>query len=152
MSQHALEQRDAKVPANVLVLDDDANILSAFEKFFQQEHCTMIGATTPAEAKRALEEHSVELLITDVRLQWRSGVTFFLEAKEMYPDLCIIVITGYSESISEQEVLALGADYFFLKPLDLAQLRTAVHHCLQRRGKPSTPRSPHPRYHRESDR
>ena len=111
----------------------------------------MIAATTPEEAMRVLVEDPVELLITDIRLQWRSGVTFLLKAKAMYPRLPIIVITGYSEAISEPEVKALGADYFFLKPLDLEMLRTAVHHCLQKKRNASTPRPSHPRYHREDN-
>lgn len=137
--------------AKILVLDDDVNILSAFENFFRQEHCTMIAATTPEDAMRSLQEQPIDLLITDVRLKWRSGVTFFLNAKATFPQLPVIVITGYHESISEQELKGMGADYFLLKPLDLEKLRSAVHHCLQKQKPPSTSRLSHPRFRREED-
>jgi DNA-binding NtrC family response regulator len=139
------------VQAKILVLDDDVNILSAFENFFRQERCTMIAATTPEDAMRSLQEQPIDLLITDVRLKWRSGVTFFLNAKATFPHLPVIVITGYQESISEQELKDMGADYFLLKPLDLEKLRSAVHHCLQKHKPPSTSRQSHPRFHREED-
>ena len=44
--------------------------------------------------------------------------------------LTIIVITGYPDLINEKDVKAYGADYFFLKPLELDKLREAVRKCL----------------------
>ena len=42
-------------------------------------------------------------------------------------------MTGYPESVSEQEILSLGADYFLVKPLDLEQLRKAIRLCLNKK-------------------
>jgi DNA-binding NtrC family response regulator len=114
----------------VLVLDDDANILSAFSDFFKKEQCIMIAASSAEEAMKKLEEVKVDLLITDIRLKGRSGVTFFLNAKILYPLLSTIIMTGYPESVDEQEILSLGADCFLVKPLDLEKLRKAVRICL----------------------
>lgn len=110
----------------VLVVDDDANILFAFEDFFKAEHCTMIAATCAEEALKKIEQHHIDLLITDVRLKFQSGVTFLLHVKLNHPKLPVIVITGYPELITEQEIKSYGADYLFLKPLDLEKLRAAV--------------------------
>jgi two-component system response regulator HydG len=139
------------VHAKILVLDDDVNILAAFEKFFRQEHSSMIAATTPGEALRALEEQSIDLLITDVRLNSQSGVTFFLKAKALYPQLPVIVITGYHESVSEQDLHAMGVNYLLLKPLDLEKLRAAVHHCLGMRTSRSKSKPSQPRFQKEGD-
>ncbi len=137
--------------AKILVLDDDLNILSAFENFFRQEHLAMIAATTPEDALQALQKQAIDVLITDVRLNWKSGVTFFLNAKASYPHLPVIVITGYLESISEQELRAMGVDHFLLKPIDLEKLRSAVHDCLRKRKPPTNSKSTLPRFHREGD-
>lgn len=135
----------------ILVLDDDVNILSAFENFFRQEHFTMIAAVTPEEAMQALQTQSVDLLITDVRLNWQSGVTFFLNAKASHPYLPVIVITGYHESVSEQELRAMGVDHFLLKPLDLEKLRSAIYDCLGKRKPPSNSKPSQPRFHKEGE-
>jgi two-component system, NtrC family, response regulator HydG len=137
--------------AKILVLDDDVNILSAFEKFFRQEHLTMVAAASTEAAMQALQKQSIDLLITDVRLNWESGVTFFLKAKASYPQLPVIVITGYHESISEQELRAMGVDHFLLKPLDLEKLRSAVHDCLGKRTPPSNAKPSQPRFHKEGE-
>ena len=114
----------------VLVLDDDSNILSAFSDFLKKEQCIMIAASSSEEALRKLEERRIDLLITDIRLSAQSGVTFFLNAKALYPSLPTIIMTGYPEFVNEQEILSLGADCFLLKPLDLEKLRKAVRLCL----------------------
>ena len=137
--------------AKILVLDDDVNILSAFENFFRQERLNMVAATTTEDAMQALRKQSIDLLITDVRLNWQSGVTFFLKAKASYPHLPVIVITGYHESISEQELRAMGVDHFLLKPLDLDKLRSAVHDCLGKRNPPTNTKPSQPRFHKEGE-
>ncbi len=114
----------------VLVVDDDQNILSAFEDFLRKEHCSMIAASNAEEALKKIEGEHVDLLITDIRLKHRSGVTLFMHVKGERPDLPVIVITGYPDLISEKDLKVYGAEYFFLKPLELGKLREAVRKCL----------------------
>lgn len=114
----------------VMVVDDDENILSAFEDFLKTERCTMIAATSAEDALETIERCQVDLLITDVRLKFQSGVTLFLQVKANYPNLPVIVITGYPDLITEKEVKSYGAEYVFLKPLELGKLREAVRSCL----------------------
>ena len=99
----------------VLVVDDDQNILSAFEDFLRKEHCSMIAASNAEEALKKIEQEDVDLLITDIRLKHQSGVTFFMHVKGMRPKLPVIVITGYPDLISEKDLKVYGAEYFFLK-------------------------------------
>ncbi len=115
----------------VLVVDDDPNILSAFDDFLRREHCDMIAATSAEEAVEKIRGSEIDLLITDIRLRHQSGVTLFMEAKAIRPRLPVIVITGYPDLISEKDLKAFGADYFFLKPLELNKLREAVRRCLR---------------------
>ena len=114
----------------VLVLDDEENILSAFKDFLEKEHCEMIAASNAEEAADILERKRIRLLITDIRLGGMSGVTFFIEAKRLHPKLPVIVITGYPDVVTEEQIKTYGADYFFLKPLDLDKLRHAIKECI----------------------
>ena len=114
----------------VLVVDDDENILSAFRDFLKTEGCTMLAAKSTEEAAKQIEQSRVNLLITDIRLKGQSGVTFFMRMKGIQPDLPVIVITGFPDLITEEDLKAYGASYFFLKQLDLNKLREAVRKCL----------------------
>lgn len=114
----------------VLVVDDEENILSAFKDFLKKEHCEMVAASNAEEGLMVPEKQHMNLLITDIRLKGTSGVTFFMEAKRIHPKLPVIVITGYPDLITEEAIKEYGADFFFLKPLDLEKLRYAIRKCL----------------------
>lgn len=114
-----------------LVVDDDSNILSAFEDFFRKEHCAMLSASGAEEALRALAGAEVNLVITDIEMPWESGVDLCKKLKASRPNLPVIVITGYPNLIPEADARRAGADYYFLKPLELDQLREAVRKCLR---------------------
>ena len=114
----------------VLIVDDDLNILSAFEGFLKTEHCTTIACTSADEALQTLESLQVQLVITDVRLKYKSGATLLIRIRQLYPLLPVIVITGHPYLITEKDIRRYGADYYFLKPLELHLLREAVRKCL----------------------
>ena len=114
----------------VLVVDDDENIRAAFSDLLKTEECSMIPAASVEEATAKLIHHHVDLVITDVRLKGQSGATLLLQLKARQPDLPIIVITGYPNSISEHDAKVFGAQYFFVKPLELTTMREAIRSCL----------------------
>jgi DNA-binding response OmpR family regulator len=114
-----------------LVVDDDANILSAFEDFFRKEHCAMLSASSAEEALRALAGVEVNLVITDIKLPGETGVALCRKLKQTRPRLPVIVITGYPNLVPEEDARRAGADFYFLKPLELDQLRGAVRKCLR---------------------
>ena len=124
----------------VLVVDDDVNILSAFEEFFKKENCEMVATSTAEQALKLIEDENFDLLISDIRLKSNSGVTLFLNARILKPHLPVIVITGYPDSIDEPTLKSIGADFFLLKPLELDKLRSAVRTCLQKRDFDNTDR------------
>jgi len=116
----------------VLVVDDDENIVSAFREFLAKEQCTVLSTSAAEEALSLLSRTTVSLVITDVRMRWQSGVTLLMRIKQLSPVLPVIVITGHPNLISEEDLRHFGAEYVFVKPLELDQIRNAVRKCLNR--------------------
>ena len=114
----------------ILVVDDDANILSAFRDYLRMKNCRMVGVSDAELALNAILRRGFDLIITDIRLNFQSGVTFLLRAKATRPDLPVIVITGYPDIASNDELRMYGASHILLKPLELDQLNKAVDSCL----------------------
>ena len=90
----------------------------------------MTAASASSEALSKIEAEKFDLLITDLRLDLESGVTFLIHAKRLQPNTPIIVITGYPDTAGEAELKACGADYMLLKPLELKELQRVVRSCL----------------------
>lgn len=95
----------------------------------------MVAVSSPQEALFLLGKQQYDLLITDLRLNYESGVTFIIHAKKIRPTIPLIVITGYPDTISEEELKSYGADYLLFKPLELKDLQHAVRSCLKRNQK-----------------
>ena len=91
----------------------------------------MIAAPTPREALVRLENEKFDLLITDLRLNLESGVTFIIHARRLQTKTPIIVITGYPDTASESELKSYGVERVLLKPLELKELQDAVRHSLR---------------------
>jgi DNA-binding NtrC family response regulator len=116
----------------VLVADDDESIIFAFKEFFRKEHWTMMAASNAEDALTIIADRPLDLLITDVLMKAQSGVTLMLKARHSHPGLPVIVITGHPDAISEADIRLYGADFVFVKPLDLVSLREAINDCLHR--------------------
>ena len=114
----------------IVVVDKDENIVSAFRGFLAREGVCMVPSPSAAAASAMLETRTADLLIIDIGIPVDLGLNFVRDVRRKHPSLPIIAITGYTESVSEREVKALGASFFFAKPLDLDRLRDAVRRSL----------------------
>ena len=61
------------------------------------------GAATYDAAKRLLAASSFDLLISDVRLRGFNGLTLVMKCRADYPDMAVIIISGYDEPLIDLE-------------------------------------------------
>ncbi len=119
----------------VLVVDNDENILSAFEEYLIKKNCNMIGAPTTEVGLKKMKQQNFDLLIADVSVASKLETDFIMEAKKLQSNIRIIAITSYSDKIRESNMKINGADYLFIKPLELKKLNKAVDYCLKQNQK-----------------
>ncbi len=115
----------------ILVVDKDENILSAFGDYMRKKKYTMIGVDNVKTGLNEIRKQSFHLLITDVRVNSEFSAGFISQAKKMRDNLKIIAITSYPDRVTESDLKADGADYLFIKPLELNKLDKAIDICLQ---------------------
>jgi DNA-binding response OmpR family regulator len=99
--------------ANVLIVDDDAAVVSMLTDVLESAGYRTIGAATFEEGKRLLAEQAPAVLITDVRLGMFNGLQLALLRP---PGTAVIVISGYLDRTLEAETRRLGGVYL-LKPV-----------------------------------
>ena len=113
----------------VLIVDDEAAILLALKKLLQSPEIEIDTVITLRDAKSLLEEHDYEVVITDLRLTGvldEEGLEILQYIKEHKPDTKVILVTGYGNSELKKRAYALGADYYFEKPVSTEILRDAL--------------------------
>jgi DNA-binding response OmpR family regulator len=85
------------------------------------------------EAVRRLEQRRYDLLILDLRILRGSGVAVLQQARALYPDLPVIVVTAYTAAEDVMHALALGVDALLYKPFDIDTLLNTVRTLLRQR-------------------
>ena len=85
------------------------------------------------EAVRRLEQRRYDLLILDLRILRGSGVAVLQQARALYPDLPVIVVTAYTAAEDVAQALALGVDALLYKPFDIDTLLNTVRTLLRQR-------------------
>ncbi|MCX7926257.1 MAG: response regulator [Fimbriimonadales bacterium] len=93
-------------------------------------------AQSEDEAIRRLQERHYDLMILDLRLQGGSGITVLQQARRLYPDLPVVLVTAYAITDEVQAALAWGIDALLYKPFDIDTLLATVRALLHRRLRP----------------
>ena len=120
-----------KLPYRILVLDDDPNTLSGIVEMLRDADYQVTGAATYDTARRLLGIADYDLFITDVRLRGFNGLNLVRQGVHEWPDMGIIIMTGFDESMMEIEAGRYGAT-FLRKPIAPGSLLSTVSDCLAR--------------------
>jgi DNA-binding response OmpR family regulator len=118
-----------KLPYQILVLDDDENALSGIVELLREADYGVTGATTYDAAKRLLTAASFDLFITDVRLRGFNGLNLVMKCRSEYPDMAVIIVSGYDEPLMELEASRYQA-VFVSKPIRAESFLETVAVCL----------------------
>lgn len=113
----------------VLIVDDEKMIRMGIKKVIQWENLRIGQVFTAASARDALEllkEHKPEILITDIRMSEMTGLELIEAAKEIKPEIRVLVLTGYDSFEYARQSLRLKVQDFFLKPVDETDLSKAI--------------------------
>jgi DNA-binding NtrC family response regulator len=80
-------------------------------------------AATTEEALEILEQHPVDIVITDLRVPQMGGLELLKHIREVYPQTAVMVLTQYGTIESAVEATRMGAADYVTKPLHVPELR-----------------------------
>jgi CheY-like chemotaxis protein len=118
----------------VLLAEDEPGILFTFSAILRQQGYQVGTARTYAEAQERMVAHRYDAMIADLNME-RVGLGLELarQAKELDPPPAVVIYTGYPTLDQLRAALALRVDYLALKPVDLEEIKTALHRLVTRR-------------------
>ena len=105
----------------MLVVDDDLSLLEALERGLSDGGIDVVAHTTFEGARNALRAEPFDALLTDVRLGAFNGIQLAVVARDTYPDMQIIVFSGFDDPVLRGEAEHIGATYL-VKPVTAADL------------------------------
>lgn len=121
-----------RVKKNILVIEDDADVLSMIMKHLKYLGYTVITATDGMEGLKQLESGHYDLVITDIVMPYVSGLGVVTALKEKDSSIPVIAITGYGKE-PESAALEKKADVVLSKPVKMSVLKGHISRLLELR-------------------
>ena len=112
----------------VLIVDDELPALRYVQNIiekFTPDYQAVSSCTSGEQALAYLQNHPVDLVITDISMHGMSGIELAQAARELLPDIHILIISGYGEFEYAQGAIQAGVDDYILKPVSISKM-TAV--------------------------
>jgi response regulator RpfG family c-di-GMP phosphodiesterase len=120
-------------PATLLFVDDEPSILSALRRLFRPEGYRILVAEGGTSGLAILEQETVDLIISDMRMPEMDGATFLRQARARRPETIRILLTGYADVTSTIAAINEGEIYRYIsKPWDDAEIIKVVREALER--------------------
>ncbi len=117
----------------ILLVDDEANVLSALRRLFQTQYHVLI-ASGGGEGLKVLAGEPVDLVIADMRMPGMSGPEFLAKVAEGWPEVIRILLTGHSDLASTVAAINHGHIYKYVnKPWRDDELCLTVQRAIELR-------------------
>jgi len=110
----------------VLVVDDEAVLRVLLERILEKEGYEVFTAESVQVALEILESTEIEVVISDINMPDTDGLELLNKIKKDYPNICVIMMTGYSDAFSVKDVLMLGADDYVTKPFKSMEISMII--------------------------
>ncbi len=111
---------------SILLVDDEIISLQNIGHYLRQKGYTVTVAASGSEALSLIDHKVFDLVITDLKMPDVDGVQVMKRAKEILPDIEVIIVTGYATINSAVEAMSRGAFYYMTKPIKLEELHTFI--------------------------
>jgi len=118
----------------ILIVDDEKEICDACASILKSCDYIIETALNGAEAFRKIGEKVPDIVIADVNMPGMNGMELLRRTKKAYPEISILLITGYSTVGDAVEAMKLGASDYIPKPFMPEELRVKVSKMLESKG------------------
>ncbi len=125
--------------AKILVVDDEKVTRECLRSYFEEEGYSVFSAETAEQAEGILRSEPIDVVLLDIRLPGKDGLTLTRELR-VHSEVGIILVTGRQDEVDRLIGLECGADEYVTKPFNpreiLARTKNLVRrvrHCNDRK-------------------
>jgi DNA-binding NtrC family response regulator len=107
---------------SVLIVDDDDTLRTTLRKIFEKAGFQTQTARNAQEAVRIFAEREWDLVLADLKLPRKDGLSLLDELRELRPDAKVVIMTAYGDQDTQQDALRRGALAYLDKPVSRGEL------------------------------
>ncbi|MBQ5360936.1 MAG: response regulator, partial [Lachnospiraceae bacterium] len=111
---------------SVLMVDDEQEVIEVIMRKLNWEELGFRvcgSASNGAEALEMAEELQPDVVMTDIKMPYMDGLELSWHLKSLFPDIRIIIFSGFDEFEYAKEAIRLEAEEYLLKPIDSGEVR-----------------------------
>jgi DNA-binding NtrC family response regulator len=116
------------------VVEDDPNHGAMCARLLERKGYRARAITSAREALSLLAQNGdVDLVLADLQMPEMDGIQLLSAVKSKYPNIEVIMMTGYGTVKTAVEAMQLGAAHYIQKPLDLEELNLLVRRAIEKK-------------------
>lgn len=115
-----------------LIVDDENTVCKSINKILSRKGYIVENSYSAEEAIRKIKKTSYDLVITDIKMPEMNGLELLEIVKEYYPDLSVVLITGYPSVDTAKRAFKLGAADYLSKPFTSNELTKTAERALNK--------------------
>jgi DNA-binding NtrC family response regulator len=126
-----MSSKPAPKPARVLVVDDEASVLTTYRLILEQQGYAVTASLSSEEAKNAIAKQTFDLVLCDYSLeQQHTGFEVIAAARARNPKVPSVLLTGYATVETAEEARKKQIGVLF-KPIDIKEFLAAISSMLR---------------------
>jgi len=111
---------------NILVVDDEQIVLDSIKKHLRKDNYEVHCVLSAHEALEKINQVKFDMVLTDLMMPHIDGLELMKLVKSQFPNMPVIMITGYATINTALQATQLGAFDYVAKPFSKAELKAVI--------------------------
>jgi len=120
-------------PKQLLVVDDDTAMREMLASLFRDRGYQVDEAASASEAFDKASDQPFDVILSDIRMQGKSGIELVGELRELRPETPVVLMTAFGSIDSAVESMRAGAFDYITKPFEPDAVLLTIERALERR-------------------
>jgi DNA-binding NarL/FixJ family response regulator len=115
---------------SILLVDDEESIRVSLKGILKKKYYAKT-AESGSMALEMLQNDHYDLILTDIMMDDMTGIELLKKIKEIFPEIPVLLMTGYSSLSTAIEAMRLGASDYLIKPYSKEEIFLSIARCLK---------------------
>jgi len=110
----------------ILIIDDEEDIRSMLESFFDSLNYRTVSAADLNQTVFIINRETPDIVFLDIVLPGVNGIEILKLLKKIFPDLIVVMMSGFATEPKAKAALDLGAYDYLNKPFDMSHIKNML--------------------------